>query len=316
VKSDVLAAQKKYAEAIAVVGELQKVEPDSGEGYFRKGRLLAQQNDVAGAINQYEIALQKAPKSVEVLTALVDLEVKQGKADAAEQRLNAMLEKDPEHRSANDLLGIVYMARKDPAKAEAAFERQIEINPKSATVYAQLAQARMAGGNATGAAQAYEEGLKQLPDDTRLMIGLAGLRERQQDYDAAIALYEKVLAKQPDNALSTNNLAALLADQRTDEASLVKAAELSTKLEKTNQPAFLDTAGWVYYRKGDYDKAAEILKGVVEKAPKVPVFQYHLGMVYYKQGNKAAAREHLTKATDGDYDYQGVEEARATLKSL
>jgi Tfp pilus assembly protein PilF len=55
---------------------------------------------------------------------------------------------------------------------------------------------------------------------------------------------------------------------------------------------------------------------VVEKAPKVPVFQCHLGMVYYKQGDKAAAREHLTKATDGDYNYQGVEEARATLKSL
>jgi len=91
---------------------------------------------------------------------------------------------------------------------------------------------------------------------------------------------------------------------------------LSAALEKTNQPAFLDTAGWVYYRSGDYNKAAEILKNVVEKAPKVPVFQYHLGMVYYKQGNKDAAREHLSKATEGEYNYQGVEEARATLKSM
>jgi tetratricopeptide (TPR) repeat protein len=208
------------------------------------------------------------------------------------------------------------MAEKDPAQAEAAFERQIGINPKNAMVYSRLAQARIAGGDLAGAAQAYQDGMEQLPDDARLQIGLAGLRERQQDYDTAIALYEKVLAKQPDNAISTNNLAALLADHRTDEASLAKATKLSTKLEKTNQPAFLDTAAWVYYRKGDYDKAAELLKGVVEKAPRVPVFQYHLGMVYYKQGNKAAAREHLAKATDGDYDYQGVEEARATLKSL
>jgi len=315
-KSDVLAAQKKYAEATAVVDELQKAQPGNGEGYLRKGLLLAEQDDVAGAIKQYEVALQKAPRSVEALTALVGLEVKQGNADAAEQRLKAILEKDPEHRSANDLLGMVYLAEKDPVKAEAAFERQIEINPKSSTVYSQLAQARMVGGNPAGAAQAYEDGLRQLPDDTSLMIGLAGVRERQQDYDKAIALYEEVLAKQPDNALSINNLAALLTDQRTDEASLAKAAELSTKLEKTNQPAFLDTAAWVYYRKGDYDKAAEILKGVVEKAPKVPVVQYHLGMVYYKQGTRPAAREHLTKATDGDYDYQGVEEARAMLKSL
>ena len=174
----------------------------------------------------------------------------------------------------------------------------------------------MANKNLAGAAQAYQDGLKQLPDNTELLVGLAGVHERQQDYDAAIATYEKILAKQPDNAVSTNNLAALLADHRTDKASLAKAAELSAKLEKTNQPAFLDTAGWVYYRQGDYDKAVKIFKGVVEKAPKVPVFQYHLGMAYFKQGNKAAAREHLSKATNGDYTYQGIEEARTTLKSL
>ncbi len=208
------------------------------------------------------------------------------------------------------------MAKKNFSNAETAFKRQIEINPRSATVYTQLAQTYMANKDLASAAKVYEDGLKHLPDDTRLLIGLAGIRERQQDYEAAITTYETILEKQPDNAVSTNNLAALLADHRTDEVSLAKAAELSAKLEKTNQPAFLDTAGWVYYRKGDYNKAVEIFSGVIEKAPKVPVFQYHLGMAYYKQGNKEAAREHLGKATEGDYAYQGVEEARATLKSL
>ena len=92
--------------------------------------------------------------------------------------------------------------------------------------------------------------------------------------------------------------------------------ELAKKLEKTSQPAFLDTAGWVYYRKGDYDKALPILKRVVDEAPQVPVFQYHLGMTYFQKGDKAAAKEHLTLATAGDYSYQGIEEARATLESL
>lgn len=315
-KSDVFAAQKKYPEAVVVVDQLQKVLPDSGEPYYRKGRLLIEQNDVPAAIRQYETAFQKAPKSVEILTALIDLEVKHGKAEEAEQRLQSLIKENPDHAIANDLLGMIYMNKKDFGKAEAAFERQTQINPNSATVYTQLAQARLAGDDMAGAVKAYEDGLKQLPEDNGLMIGLAGIRERQKDFDSAIGLYEKVLEKQPGNAISINNLAALLADHHTDEASLAKAVELSAKLEKTNQPAFLDTAAWVYYRKGDYDKAAEILSGVVEKAPKVPVFQYHLGMVLYKQGKKDAAREHLTKATDGDFTYQGIEEARATLKSL
>jgi Flp pilus assembly protein TadD len=88
------------------------------------------------------------------------------------------------------------------------------------------------------------------------------------------------------------------------------------RLEETDQPAFLDTAGWVHYRKGDYTKAVEILQRVVEQSPEVPIFQYHLGMSYLKLGDKASASEHLTRATDGEFSYQGIEEARAALKDL
>ena len=50
--------------------------------------------------------------------------------------------------------------------------------------------------------------------------------------------------------------------------------------------------------------------------PNVPVFQYHIGMVYYKLGDKGAAREHLLLATGEGSDYLGIEEARATLELL
>jgi tetratricopeptide (TPR) repeat protein len=315
-KSEVLAAQKNFDDAISVAEKLQQLLPDSGEGYYRKGRLLQQQGDTASAIQQYEIALQKAPESAEVLTALVNTEVRQDGGDTAEKRLLAILEENPQHRSANDLLGAVYLSKKDFAKAEKAFEHQLEINPESAATYSRLAQTRVAQDDLDGAVSAYEQGLKALPDNLQLMIGLAGVHERQKDYEAAISVYEKLLEQQPDNAIGINNLVALLSDHRSDAASLDKAAELATKLEKTEQPAFLDTAGWIYYRKGDYDKAAEILKGVVEQSPEVPVFQYHLGMAYLKLGDKAAASEHLTRATDGEFSYEGIEEARAALKDL
>jgi Tfp pilus assembly protein PilF len=54
----------------------------------------------------------------------------------------------------------------------------------------------------------------------------------------------------------------------------------------------------------------------VEKDPGEPAFQYHLGMAYFKQGDKIAAREHLSKAIEGEASYDGVEEARSTLESL
>ena len=50
----------------------------------------------------------------------------------------------------------------------------------------------------------------------------------------------------------------------------------------------LDTAGWVYYKVGDYAEAVNILKNVVEKSPEVAVFNYHFGMALYKTGDMVA----------------------------
>ena len=316
-KFDVLAEQKKFGEAIAIIDRVQKMQPDVADGYLRKGKLLQERGDAAAAIEQYEIALQKAPERSGILAALINLESRQkGGVDKAEKRLKAIVAENPGHRIANDLLGMLYMAKKAYPEAEQAFLRQLDINSDSDVVYSQLAQARMAQGNIQGAVEAFEQGLKVLPDSIRLLVGLASAHERRKDYEAAISLYERILEKQPDNAVGTNNLAALLVDYRTDPGSLEKAARLAKVLEKTDQPAFLDTAGWVHYRRGNYDKAIEILKGVVEQAPQVPVFQYHLGMAYLKKGDKAAAREHLSKAVGDEAKYDGVEEARAALAGL
>jgi len=315
-KSEALAAKKDFDQAIATVEKLQEVNPEGGEGYYRKGRLLQAQGKEEAALGEYKKALAKSPDSAGVLSSVVNLELKLEGADAAEKRLTTLIAEDPSQPLAHRLLGMVYLSEKDYARAEDAFQKQLEIQPDDPASYAQLAQVRIVRENFVGAAEAYEAGLKAKPGSPQLLIGLAGVRERQQDYDAAIALYQQVLEKQPGNAISINNLAALLADHRNDDASLDRAAELSKKLEETNQPAFLDTAGWVYYRRGDYDKALEVLQRVVEQAPEVPVFRYHLGMTYKEKGDAAAAREHLTEATSGDYQYEGFEEAKQALESL
>ena len=316
-KTEALAAQGKYKEALPVAEALQKARPDLMEAYFRKGKLLQELGDIAGAIRQYEIAVEKAPDNADMLTTLVNLESRQeGGLDNAEARLKALLAENPDHPVANVLLGLVYMAKKEYEQAEQAFVRQKETNPATEILYSYLAEAKVGQGDMDGAAKALEEGLQRFPGSARLLIGLAGVRERQKEYEKAIALYERVLEKYPGNAISANNLAALVADYKTDPASLKKAVELAGALEKTGQPAFLDTAGWVYYRNGDYDRAIEVLERVVKKAPQIPVFQYHLGMAYLKKGDKDAARKYLSKAVGDDARYEGVEEARAILKDL
>ncbi len=171
-------------------------------------------------------------------------------------------------------------------------------------------------GDLAKAAEILQKGVVSSPDNPRYVLGYAQIREQQGRYDEAISTYEQFLEKSPGNVLAINNLAALLADHRDDEQSLKKAKELADKLAATDQPALLDTLGWVHYRLGEYTEAVKVLTGVVEKAPDVPVFNYHLGMAYLKQGNKQAARDYLSKAVGEKYNYTGVDEARKALAEL
>jgi tetratricopeptide (TPR) repeat protein len=171
-------------------------------------------------------------------------------------------------------------------------------------------------GGLDKAVDVYQQGITAAPEDLNLSLGLANIHERQQQYDDAIAVYEQLLEKKPDNVVVINNLAVLLSDHREDIASLNRAKELASKLAESNQPALLDTLGWIHYRLGEYDEAAEVLSGVVVEAPDVPVFRYHLGMTYYKQGDNRAARDILSKTVAEEYTYAGVDEARRVYEEI
>ncbi len=315
-KAEVLAAQERYADAIPVVERVQALMPEGIEGTYRKATLLEKLGRKDEAKEQYEIALAKKPESIEILAALVTIDLRDRNFDGAIKRLTAVLEENAEHRTANGLLGRVYAATGDYVNADNAFQRQINNNPQSLATYSDMALTRRAQDNLQGAIHAYEAGLAVAPNNTRLLVELASVREQQKDFEAAIALYERVLEKQPDNVLSMNNVAVLLAEHRSDVGSHNKAEKLAERLAKSSEPVLLDTAGWVYYRKGNYEEAVNILEKAVENSPEVPTFRYHLGMAYFKQGDKNAAREHLAAAVTDDASYDGIEEARATLESL
>lgn len=316
-KTDILAATRDEAGLEKTINRIKTAAPDNAEGYFRRGRFLRTKGDTAGALKEYEqaYALAKDAGKLAMLTEIINIQVESGQSDAALARLQTLQRDEPKHMIANELLGRVYMARKDYSAAEAAYAQQLQINPNSAMGYGQLAAAREQQGNKAGAVAAYEQGLGVLKDDVSLNIGLAGLYERQGDFEASIGVYEKVLAQQADNAVAVNNLASLLADKRTDAQSLDRAKVLAAKLVPVQRPAIQDTVGWVYYRAGEYAKAVEVLEKVVDAEPKVPIFQYHLGMAYAKSGDKAKARVALTKGLELG-DFAEKDEARQVLDSL
>ena len=77
----------------------------------------------------------------------------------------------------------------------------------------------------------------------------------------------------------------------------------------------MDTAAWVYYRAGEYDKALELLSGVEEKIKQVPEALYHLGMIHKELGNREKALNYLQEALASE-NFAAPKDAAAALREL
>ena len=90
---------------------------------------------------------------------------------------------------------------------------------------------------------------------------------REEAYIKAMDVYEAVLAKQPEMLLAANDLAFLLAEYGRKSGDLDKALALANKAmaQAQENPAVLDTLGWVYYKRGDNVRALDLLGKAKEK---------------------------------------------------
>lgn len=85
-----------------------------------------------------------------------------------------------------------------------------------------------------------------------------------------------------------------------------------------DNPAFLDTIGWVSFLQGDVDKAITRLKQAMAAIPDDATVHCHLGLAYRKKGETEEARRHLEKekALALNIPFSAKEQAQNALKEL
>ncbi|HLW65005.1 MAG TPA: tetratricopeptide repeat protein [Gemmataceae bacterium] len=145
------------------------------------------------------------------------------------------------------------------------------------------------------------------PDYRRARILLAEIYSAQRDYTRAEHIYRAILEVDPNDAQINNSLGYQLADQNRNleeaEKLIRRAIELD-RAEKGN-PAqaverweYLDSLGWVEFRRGRLEEA----RASLEKAVHLPggrndgTAWNHLGDVYFQLGDSLRAHDAWQKA--------------------
>lgn len=282
-------------------------------GIVYQGKQLEQES-----IEAFKKAHELSPSSRQPIVALVQTFFRGGKLEDARKFLNSVLTVDANNLTAYTMLGQLSLYEKHPDEAEKYFLKTVEINPKQAIGYRRLARIYETNNRPDMAEKIILDGLVAMPDNAGLAISLASHYENQQAFDKAIGIYENLLEKNPDVIIAKNNLASLLTDHRTDKASLDKAREIASKFRNSKIPHFRDTYAWTQINSDlQLEQAINILEGVVKEVGETPIFHYHLGEAYLKQGNKLKAAEYLGNAIK--YSKAGTElsdKANQSLKQI
>jgi len=225
--------------------------------------------------------VRKNPQWVDGYVALGRVQAAAGWLSDGEQSLQKALALNPKDGYALLALGDLYLSENKPDQALASYTKLADLAPRSALAYTRIGQ----------------------------------VEDILQRWDPAQRAYKKVLELDSNNVLAQNNLAWDYAEHGGDIDVALRLAQ-DAKQAQPDNPAISDTLGWIYLKKQILGNAIELLKQSVNKNPKNPEYNYHLGMAYFQAGRTQDARNSLDATLRLQPNFPQAQEVRKMLASL
>lgn len=123
-------------------------------------------------------------------------------------------------------------------------------------------------------------------DDLYFYYGMVA--ERTGRYQEAVELFEQCIKLNPEAAEALNYVAYMWAERGTNLVKAQQYVERALSKDPDN-PAYIDTLGWVYYMRGDYTNALREIERAHKLMPEDPIIAEHLGDVLAALGRKPEA---------------------------
>ena len=286
--------------------------------YLRLAQLYRQQADATAALSQLEAGYAANPLSAPLLTALIHSYVALDQHPAAEAVCRARIEANERDVFAYNLLGWVSTEQKNYPQAETYLKKAIDMQPLWPAPHNNLARLYLRQGKKEQAVERLRAAIRTNPKDATGYLTLAHIYEQAGDTQAAMQVYETALKRNPNFWFAANNLAYLISEATSDAGALKRARKLAERALslRPDEPAVLDTLGWVFYQQKDYQQAHGLIEQALAAAPDAAILNFHMGMVLVGLDRNAEARQRLQKALSGEQKFKGRELAEKTLNEL
>jgi len=139
----------------------------------------------------------------------------------------------------------------------------------------------------TGRSKLAEFELKHLMDkgyeSVQIYSTLAYSAWMQKRFEPTVDFYKKALGLDAENTTALNGLGYVLADTERDPRKALVLCKRAVE-RKPQNPAYLDSLGWCYYKNGEILEARTWLRRALDLAPRHGEIRAHMRLVVGDQG--------------------------------
>jgi Flp pilus assembly protein TadD len=146
-------------------------------------------------------------------------------------------------------------------------------------------------------------------EERKYLLYLKGVvLDRMGKTSQAEEVFFKLLKEYPNFADAYNYLGYtyLLKYGKKKIDNALEFLKKAASLEPENY-AILDSLGWAYFVKGDYEKAEKYIRKALQKGQREPIIDYHYAMVLLKLGKISEAKKYALKSCK-EFIKQGLRE--------
>lgn len=300
--------QRSYQKAIAVFHRLLEQEPGVSEASL----LLAEAYEGAGALDDARRTLEEAiaeePGLVRARLRLAGLFERQEQWSAAAEQYARALDASPGNLELVRHEALAWLRAGEPGRARdrvaplvARIEEGDRASRQREALLPLLGVAYLELHEYDHAIKTLEQARGIVPNDDSLLLQLGAAYERSGRDGDAERVFRDLLARDPLNAPALNYLGYMLAERgrALDEAVALITRALAREPEN---PSYLDSLGWAYFKLGRLDLAERHLRVAAGRLVTNSVVQDHLGdlLSRVKRFDEAIAAWQRALSGDGE----------------
>ncbi len=309
---DLYGDTEKYEKMIKVAREI--LNTDYYDFFVRRslGFALYKLGMLNDALNEFLVSAGLNPQDDYSRFYIARINLEQRNLDEAQRAIEEAIKINPDFIELWVYAGFIALDKKEYKSAKYYFSEAAYRNADMSQIYYLLGATSEIENDYANAYFFYKKSLKLNPSSLPGLSALANLCERIGKKEEAFNTFQKIISFDSTDATALNYVGYTYAERAESLDYALNLIERALSIEPNNG-YFIDSRGWVYYQKGDYESALSDLKRASELIEDAVILE-HLGDVYVKLNEVEKAIEVYQKVLSLEPQNKNIRNKLAILK--